>query len=552
MQMVLGTQRYRVLIVSQNPLICFSLQNIFSDSDISVTTATSREAGAEQLRKQKFDAVISEVCSDVNEGLLFRQTVRLLDEMLPILFVTPVIYWSDVKLLDRVVEDPHSYYIPENADRVFMLAKLKQVVNSYQAEKALETLKSRITRNWYLASLLQHAMLPPWVYFCDSYEFSYLYRPFTRVSGDLFEWLPLDADRALFIFGDVSGHGTHSALAMSAVQAFLKQIVLGDKEKARHPCVIATEINDFFCNHLHNIVYMSTLIAYVDFKKNYFCYQNAGYMDIICVEGTTGEVIDVNPDRKGNLPLGMVKDAVYTADDDVEYHFTDSTAFLFFSDGLMDLSKDREGDRYVDMDTFRKLVSFLVVEAQKEEKAIAIPFHCYHKLKQFGYTHPQDDISMVLLRKPLHLEKEDIFACRAPADNKSVDQICERASHFVEQYYNDERLSVNAELLLGEYLTNIVMHGLNEYEKLNEYIAVKLCAGDEGLRIIIWDHGKEWNGLLIAPQQAETTLDELNDVMSESGRGLPIISKIASRVSRQRFSNLNETIFVIPYHKERQ
>ena len=34
--------------------------------------------------------------------------------------------------------------------------------------------------------------------------------------------------------------------------------------------------------------------------------------------------------------------------------------------------------------------------------------------------------------------------------------------------------------------------------------------------------------------------------MAESGRGLPIIGKIASQISRERYSGLNESIFMIP------
>ena len=113
------------------------------------------------------------------------------------------------------------------------------------------------------------------------------------------------------------------------------------------------------------------------------------------------------------------------------------------------------------------------------------------------------------------------------------------------------RSSVNTELLLEEYLINVIMHGLNEYEKLHEYIAIKLCAYDDRLKLIIWDHGKEWNGLIMQQQTADETLDRLNEELMASGRGLPIIGKIASFSSRQRYSGLNESIFCIP-RKERK
>ena len=270
------SKNYRVLLVSCNELVTFSLENFFTDSDITVITVFRKADGIKRLKQDKFDAVITDICQDLDEGLSLRREIRELDPNIPILFLTPLFYWSDVRLLDQIVEDPHSYYIPENADRKFMLAKLTQVIGAYQAENSLNLLKAKIARNWFLASLLQQTMLPPWVYFCEKYEFSCLYRPFTRVSGDLFEWLPLDEGRALFIFGDVSGHGTHSALAMTAIQSFLTQVVMLNKERATQPALMASDINNFFCQHLHNIVYMSTLIAYIDFNENYIRYQNSG------------------------------------------------------------------------------------------------------------------------------------------------------------------------------------------------------------------------------------------------------------------------------------
>lgn len=545
--MTSASQICQVLLVSGNELVRFSLENFFTGSDIQLFSTLTPEEAAPLLGKEKFDAVIYDIGGDPEAGLRMRKVIRDHDARLPILFITPQFYWSDANLLDQIVEDQHSYYIPENVDRKFIVAKLRQAITVRQTENSLKQLRSKITRNWFLASQLQQAMLPPWVYFSDSYEFSYLYKPFSRISGDLFEWLPLDEDRALFIFGDVSGHGSHSALAMSAIQSFMTQTMMLDRERATRPCLIASDINDFFCQHLHNIVYMSTLIAYFDFRNNYLRYQNSGFMDIVCVNADTGEIENINPEKKGSMPLGMVKDTEYTDADNVEYHFSDSSVFFCCSDGLMDLSKDSNGEKYMDMKVATKLASILVKDTQKEEKSISLPFRYYNSLEQFGYVHPQDDLSLVLIRKPRLSEREYVFSCRVPADKDAVDQICQRASGFVSAHYpGNEEISVDAELLLEEYLVNVILHGLNEYEKLNEYIALKLCAGEKELKIIIWDHGKEWNGLFMPPEQAEKSLDELNEHFATSGRGVPIMSRVASRISRQRYCGLNESIFVIP------
>ena len=536
----------RVLAAGGNELVMFSLQNFFADTDVTLMGAAGIEDAQKILRQERIDAVIT----DVDLGMPLRRKIRKTDSLLPILFMIPAFSCSDVRLLGRVAEDPRSYYVPENADKKLVLAKIDQMIESCHAESSLHQLKTKITRNWSIASLLQQAMLPPWVYFSEKYEFSCLYKPFTKVSGDLFCWMPLDEERALFIFGDVSGHGTHSALAMTAIQSFLKQDLMRDRERATRPSLIASDINNFFCQHLNSIVYMCTLIAFIDFGKNCIRYQNSGYMDVICFDGETGEPVDINPQRHGSVPLGLMKDQVYSEEDDVEYHFSDSDVFLFSSDGLMDLSKDKHGEKYVDMDMCRRLASILVKETKKEEKSISLPFRCLHSLAQFGYVHPQDDLSLILVRKPRLLEREYVFSCRVPADKQAVDAICVKASAFIGEVCRDEALAVSAELLLEEYLVNVIVHGLSEYEKLNEYMAVKICACEKELKLIVWDHGREWSGDFLLPEKAEQSLEQLNDEMASSGRGVPIISKIASKISRQRYCGLNETIFVIPCNSQ--
>ena len=543
---VSGNRAFHILLVSYQYLICLTIQNYFKNSNVIVRAAGSVSKALELFRKNKFDAVLAELRSDSDGGIELHRRLRELNRTMPILFMTSLAHWSDARLLDQVVEDPHSFYIPENAGHKFLAAKLKQVIQAYRSRDSLTGLKRKFKRNWVLASLLQRAMLPPWVYFSDHYEFSCFYRPLTRVSGDLFEWLPLDDDRALFIFGDVSGHGPHSALAMTAVQSFLKQMIAMDREKARRPDLIAAEINDFFHRHLHNIVYMAALIAHIDFRHNRICYQNAGYIDLLCIDAATGTPVTINPEKKGSLPLGMMKNTVYSSADNVEYEFTDTSVFLACSDGLMDLAKDEKGESNMDMSVYTQLAAILVKAAQREDKSLAIPFRCYHALEQFGYLHPQDDLAMVLIRKPLHLEREYIFTCRVPADKKAVDQVSQKASDFIMRHYRNEKLSVNVELLLAEHLGNVVRHGLNEYEKLHEYMAVKLYADERELKLIVWDRGREWR---LPPQprhSADRTLDRLNRQFAPSGRGLPIIAKIASDMCRLRYSGLNESIFILP------
>ncbi len=511
----------------------------------TMTASAETEADRlEQVMTNCIHAIVFELSTDSAEGLRFRSSLREADDKktLPILFIMSDKYWSDPELLGKVFEDPYSFVVPVNVDFKTLFVRLEHCINF----EILNKCKEQFDRNKRISHHLQQTMLPPWVHLGNSYEFSTFYLPHNDISGDLVEWFPLDEHRVLFIFGDVSGHETHSALAMSAVHSFLSHLIELDKENARRPCLIANEIQAYFRRHFGGIVYLGALIAYFDFQSNYLCFLNAGYENLLCVDSLTGKVDLLNPENRGNLAMGYQEGTVYTEDDSVEYWFSDYSVFMFFSDGLTDLSQDQDGITYMDKELLCRLLSGLVMETQDEEKSIAIPFKCYHLLQQHGYLYPQDDLTMGILRKSPHLKKEFTFTCRVPADKQAVDDICKKCSAFVSEYYRDERLSVNTELLLEEYLVNVIIHGLEEYEKLYDFIAIKLHAYDDRLLLVIWDRGKEWNGELMQKDTAEDTLDRANSNLSESGRGLPIISKIASKESRRRFSGLNETVFIIP------
>ena len=176
----------RLLLVSCGERVRLSLEKFFGSPEFSLAAAATREEALTLLGSEKFDVVISDLETDVREGFALRSDIRSQNKRLPVLFMAPLADWSDAKLLDRIAEDPYSYCLPESSDRKVMTSKLRQIVNARRTERSLEQLRSRIDRSWFLESMLQQTMLPPWVYFSPAYEFSCVYRPFAKVSGDLF------------------------------------------------------------------------------------------------------------------------------------------------------------------------------------------------------------------------------------------------------------------------------------------------------------------------------------------------------------------------------
>ena len=134
---------FRIPLVSRNELIRFSQDNFFEDSEFALTWVDRREEAVPLLPAENFDAVIANIDSNPQE---VRAEIRSTYDKLPILFMTPLFNWSGSRLLDQIVDDPHSYCIPENADREFMTA-----IQSFPTQIVMRD-RERATRPGMIAS----------------------------------------------------------------------------------------------------------------------------------------------------------------------------------------------------------------------------------------------------------------------------------------------------------------------------------------------------------------------------------------------------------------
>jgi len=540
-------QQYNILVLDDEKFILFTVSACLKSTQFQTETATTAAAALELFRKKKFDAVISDIMMDSVDGFMFRDMIRKYDKQIPIIFLTSLVDDIDNTLMAQIMKDHYSYYLGKNFDRTALIEKLDQAVQAYNAQNAILLLEKKFEKDLELATQVQSAMLPPWVQFGKNYEFSYLYKPLYKISGDIFEWIPLDEDSCLCIFGDISGHGIHSALAMTAVQSILKQMITIDMTKAFQPHLVAKQINDFFCQKLNRCTYMTGLIAIWNFKENILRFHNAGHPDLICFDSVTGDEIPLNPERKGGLPLGLIDNAVYREKDNVEIHFPEEALFMAYSDGLLDLVSSSRDESGMDMNLFMQLASTLAKQDHRhEDDTISIPFRCREALEQIGYDLQQDDFSMFVLRKTVPDEREETFLYQIPPDNNSVDLVSWKASEFVLKTFGSEELAGKVEILLSEFLVNIVKHGLGTNRNVNDFLVIKIRGDEKQILVTVWDRGKIWkdNGLTV-DKELDKMLLELSKNKAQSGRGIPLILKITPQISRRHHSGLNETIFTI-------
>lgn len=540
----------RVLLLDDERLVRFTISAWLNKSGYEVVVAASPEEALASLSKERFEAVISDVVMAPMDGFMFRTALRQFNVRIPVIFLTAQINDTSNNLMLRITEDTYSFYVPKSARREYLLSRLHMAIQSYRSDKEILTLKAETEHNLHLASLVQRSMLPRWANYRSFGFYSTFWRPYSVVSGDLFEYYPLTEHSSFMVFGDISGHGVPAALAMTAVQSYLKQLaILGDGQ-ARYPHLICQEISRFIHENLHDIAYMPGIVMYLNFKENIVRYCNAGAVEPLYFSRTDGQYVDVNPERRGALPMGLVDGTQYREEDVVEVKVNADSILCMLSDGFIDLSQDVAGEARISEAMFRQLLSELVLGANGTSDIGSIPYRLYGLLKDLGYSHPQDDMSMVLIghtaRYPGRFLSE-VGIRRA----QSIDSVVQRAGAWVKEHFKSDEFQVKVELLLNEHLENIYRHGLDDYGRRHEVIILEMRPAADGLEVVTWDRGISWvvdSHADIA--QTDEHLEERNRTLSGNGRGLDILRKVANTINYETFEGLNRTTFFIKQEGE--
>ena len=536
--------KFKILVLDDEKLIRFTISAYLTSAGFAVTSVATPEEAMGYVKRERFHAIVSDVMMGETDGFMFRSLVREVDERVPIVFLTAMLNDAGNSFIERVTEDIRSYYVPKSSSRLLLVGKLNQVVKAYVAELNVNRMERTLTRDLRLASLVQRSMLPPWVHITPLYSYTSCFAPFREVSGDFYEWFPVSETSALFIGGDISGHGTGASLAQTAVQAFIKQFASLDDAHAKRVHKIAQKIHEFIYTNLREVVYLVATVVYFDFRDRTGLSLNCGNPEIKCFSRITGTLRPLNPEERGGLPLGLMADATYDESDVVPFSFSEDEIIVSHSDGIYDVTRDPEGTDAVPRDIIGEISSMAVLQAEQEKRHghfSAIPHRIMSALADLGYVHKQDDVSFFVVGTSVR--SPDIVQIEVSMRPDDIDAACRRASEWVKERSNDE-VAVRIDLLLNEHLMNIYRHGLDDFGRQHERSVVIVDEESDGFGVTVWDRGVPWKDVASETEAiADAALDAQNANLANGGRGRSIVRKVSDSICVERFMNLNKTVF---------
>ena len=535
----------RILLVDNERLARFAISALLKTSRFEVTAVESSEKGIAELKARPYDLVLSDVMMGTMDGFAFREAVRGFNAHIPIVFLTALVHSPTNQLQERIAADAHSSYVPKNARRDVLLARIRQAVSGYRAEREAAELKAALRADLEVAAHVQSALLPPPVALGPKLFYSALSCPHDIVTGDFCHWKKLTDEAGVLVFGDISGHGTSAALAMAAVVSHLKGLAASEGVRQRRPHLICRDLDRFIRQNLRDVCYLAGTVLFADFGAKKVRYLNAGGPEPLCFARSDASRIELNPGRRGGLPMGLMDGATYDEADVVEASFPSDALFCLHSDGYSDLSTDAAGEERLPPEMLSDIIAELVRGASGTLDLASLPYRLNALLRDMGYVHAHDDRHFLVAGRSMAGGVR--FLRAVPMDDPAeIDRAVEDAARWAAARKCPEAVVARLELLLGEHLANVRGHALTEARRRSEVVALEIRPAAGDLEVCAWDRGVRWEGDLseVAPHP-DLALDAQNAAFAARGRGFAILRKVARSIAYERFEGLNKYTFLL-------
>ena len=349
-------------------------------------------------------------------------------------------------------------------------------------------------REHRVAEALQAASLPRRLPEIDGIALDAIYMPGrseAQIGGDWYDAFALADGRIVVSIGDVAGSGLDAAVTMSS----MRQIIRGIAQVHADP-VLMLNSADRALRMDDPDRFVTAFVGVIDPIASTMVYASAGHLPpyIRRPNGSLEELIFVD------LPLGLRDRMSIRA---CSVSVGDGDLLVFYTDGLIESSRDLEGGA--------QLLRATLIDPQIDEATHPAAF-IRERLLPDG---ARDDVAILTLRVR---GEQRIGNMRrwsfASLDAEGLSRMRREFRALLIGYGLSELRLETAELVLGELAGNVVRHAAGAVE-----FVLDNTGGDLVLHVI--DDGPGFERAPMLPI----------DVMSESGRGLFIVSQLTYEFS---------------------
>jgi PAS domain S-box-containing protein len=345
-----------------------------------------------------------------------------------------------------------------------------------------------------LAAELQAQLLPRALPRPEGLVAAARYLPATEgmeVGGDWYEVLELPGQRVGVVIGDVQGHNVRAATVMGQLRNALRAYAAEGHE----PIVVVQRTNRLMTD-LDPTVFATCALMVVDPRAGSAQLVLAGHPPPLLrsADGSCGLL-----DGPVGLPLGVDPEEAYTAQ---TVALAPGDTLVLYTDGLVE-----DARRPFDVGLLAVTDILARTPVDDLERLADALVDCAR-----GAEHRPDDIAVLVVRH------DGLPAgCRPPMATMSVDRADPRAARTARDFiarqlteWGIEELHDTTVLLVSEVVTNALRHTGGRVE-------IELCRLAAGVRTEVSD------------ETSAPPVQEEQDLLSESGRGVPLMDALSDR-----------------------
>ncbi|MDD3535890.1 MAG: SpoIIE family protein phosphatase [Candidatus Cloacimonetes bacterium] len=524
----------KILIVDDDLVVINIIRNILKQNAYLTDFCFSGEDALEKIHADRFDLVLLDVY--MGKGMDGYETcakIRALQPKLPVILVTAM---QDDESVNKGFEAGSSDYIKKPVSKLELLARVNNIITYKRAEQRNLQLIETLQKDLKTAANIQRAMLPKWVYLDKQMLISSFYEPSESVGGDLFDKVRLSESKYVVYIGDISGHGVQAALLMTALKSVIK-LMIETFQEDWNLADLFNRLNELFYEELslrHN--YLTLLMCVVDLAEGELRILNAGHPPLIRISGLDKEVEVLN--KKGSLPLGWLEEENYRQEDIERIPLTKEDIFLLYTDGIYECN-DQDNNMF-GLDGLERFLN----RYQIDDICLPLPYKIREHLDENGFETTTDDFSLLAFQLVESDESRLENTCKyrhhifLRSALKGVGKTAMEGEKMVLHWTGDDTLAAKAELIIDEFLNNIICYGYQNESDAEIIVALKICP--HRLYIQFWDKGIAWD-----PEDVDYSVNKPydfdQDLLGTEGRGLKMITSLSNGFNRLRYADLNET-----------
>ena len=300
-------------------------------------------------------------------------------------------------------------YITKPFDLKELTARIKAVLGRTQPTKYInpligamgdwfsETGVEQLAAHLKTAATIQQRLLPQTPPTLPGFDINGVLRSSTSVSGDFFDFIPLDDGCLGIAIADVRGKGIPAALLMVMIRTALRLVC----RQERSPAAVIKSINDLLVLDTEPDLFATMVYGILDPDALTFTYSNAGHCHPFHLKDSDTYDKRSKKSRDPNFAAihqlrtgGMVAGGFDFAEFENEtVQLQRGDVILFYTDGLTEAEREKDGAFYGEeklLDVMRSSANLSAEMICKEIEDDLVNF--------IGRTQQTDDLTLVVLK----------------------------------------------------------------------------------------------------------------------------------------------------------